>query len=262
MKYLVGDIGNTLTKITLLNNKFKIIKSKSIDSYRLYKKNHLSNFFKNFFVSNLSYKVLFSSVVPSVYKNIKFYLKVKKYRTYEIKELEVNKIIKLKIDNFKQIGSDRIVNAIGAYNLYKTNCLVIDFGTATTFDVVKKPGIYDGGVIAPGIKLSIINLNQSTALLPWLNLKSNAKSYGKNTKDALNSGFLWGYKGLINNIIKKIISSSKLNYQVILTGGYARLFRKHINKNSIIDQNITVKGIIKVYRDLLLWKKKNLFFVH
>ena len=85
-----------------------------------------------------------------------------------------------------------------------------------------------------------------------LNLKNNAKSYGKNTKDALNSGFLWGYKGLINNIIKKIVSSNKSNYQVILTGGYSRLFRKHINKKSIIDENITVKGIIKVYKDLLL----------
>ncbi len=252
MKYLVGDIGNTLTKITLLNNKYKIIKSKSIDSQKLYKKKHLSIFFKNFLVSKLHDKILFSSVVPFVYKNIKSYLKNKKYKTYEIKELKVNKIIKLNVDNFKQVGSDRIVNAIGAYNAHKKNCLIIDFGTATTFDIVKKPGIYDGGVIAPGIKLSIINLNKSTALLPLLNLKNNAKSYGKNTKDALNSGFLWGYKGLINNIIKKIVSSNKSNYQVILTGGYSRLFRKHINKKSIIDENITVKGIIKVYKDLLL----------
>ena len=119
-------------------------------------------------------------------------------------------------------------------------------------EYLKKPGIYDGGVIAPGIKLSIINLNKSTALLPLLNLKTNAKSYGKNTKDALNSGFLWGYKGLINSIIEKIISTSKSNYQVILTGGYSRLFKKHISKKSIIDENITAKGIIKVYKDLLL----------
>ena len=153
--------------------------------------------------------------VPFVYKNIKFYLGSKGFKIYEIKELKVNKIIKLKVDNFKQVGSDRIANAIGSYHAYKKNCLVIDFGTATTFDVVKKPGIYDGGVIAPGIKLSIINLNKSTALLPLLNLKTNAKSYGKNTKDALNSGFLWGYKGLINNIIKKIISTRYLKSETI-----------------------------------------------
>ena len=80
------------------------------------------------------------------------------------------------------------------------NCLVLDFGTATTFDVIKN-GRYEGGVIAPGVKLSIKNLSQSTALLPMFNLKNIQKSYGKNTKDALNAGFIWGYDGLINNII-------------------------------------------------------------
>lgn len=252
MKYLVGDIGNTLTKITLLNERLGIIKSKNIDSKKLCNKKYLSKFFKNFISHNLNTKVLFSSVVPSVYKNVKLYLKKNGHVLYEIKELNIKKIIKLNVDNFKQLGSDRIVNAIGSYNIYKKNCLVIDFGTATTFDVVRKPGIYDGGVIAPGIKLSIINLNKSTALLPVLNLKSNTKSYGKNTKDALNAGFLWGYKGLINSIIRKIISTSKLNYKVILTGGYSKLFKKHISKKSVIDNDITTKGIIKVYKDLLL----------
>ena len=252
MKYLVGDIGNTLTKISLLNKKFKIIKSKSIDSKKLCNKIYLSSFFKKFLLSNLNDEILFSSVVPSVYRSIKFYLKKKGYKSYEIKELKVNKIIKLNVDNFKQVGSDRIANAIGSYNTYKKNCLVIDFGTATTFDIIKKPGIYDGGVIAPGVKLSIVNLNKSTALLPVLNLKTNAKSYGKNTKDALSAGFLWGYKGLINSIIKKIVSSSKSNYKVILTGGYSKLFKRHISKESIIDNDITTKGIIKVYKDLLL----------
>ncbi len=252
MKYLVGDIGNTLTKLTLLNARFRIIKSKNIDSEKLCNKKYLSKFLKNFLSYNLNTKVLFSSVVPSVYKNVKLYLKKNGYVLYEIKELDIKKIIKLNVDSFKQLGSDRIVNAIGSYNIYKKNCLVIDFGTATTFDIVRKPGIYDGGVIAPGIKLSIINLNKSTALLPVLNLKNNTKSYGKNTKDALNAGFLWGYKGLINSIMRKIISTSKLNYKVILTGGYSKLFKKHISKKSVIDNDITTKGIIKVYKDLLL----------
>ena len=82
----------------------------------------------------------------------------------------------------KQLGSDRIVNAIGGKKYI--NCLIIDFGTATTFDVIKN-GIYEGGVIAPGVKLSIMNLNKSTALLPIINLKIQQKSFGKNTEEAL-----------------------------------------------------------------------------
>ena len=104
-------------------------------------------------------KILFSSVVPVIYKKIKKFLNKRNFKSYEIKELKVNKVIKLNVNNFKQVGSDRIANAIGSYKTYKRNCIVVDFGTATTFDVVKKTGIYDGGVIAPGITLSIKNLN-------------------------------------------------------------------------------------------------------
>ncbi len=252
IKYLVGDIGNTSTKISILNKNFNIINSFNIDSKKLYKNKNIKSIFNKILVKNLNNKILFSSVVPQIYKNLKYYLRKKGLKSYEIKELKINKIIKLNVKSFKQVGSDRIVNAIGSYNTYKTNCLVIDFGTATTFDVVKKPGIYDGGVIAPGVKLSIISLNHSAALLPMLKLKSKAKSYGKNTKEALNAGFLWGYKGLINNIIKKITSTSKIKYKVILTGGYSKLFKKHINKKSTINNNITMKGIIKVYKHLII----------
>ena len=252
MKYLVGDIGNTLTKVSLLNEKFKIIKSFNIETKMLYNKKNRKKFLKKFFLSNLNKKVLFSSVVPSAFKIIKLFFKKKGIKTLEIKDLKVKKIIKLNINNFKQVGSDRISNAIGAYTKYHTNCLVIDFGTATTFDVIKKPGVYDGGVIAPGVSLSIINLKKSTALLPILNLKKRARPYGRNTNDALNSGFLWGYQGLINNIIKKVTSKGKRKYKIILTGGYSYIFKNFINNKSIIDQNITIKGIIKVYKDLLI----------
>ena len=108
--------------------------------------------------------------------NIKKSLKSTKFKILEIKNLKINKIIKINIKNKKNLGSDRIANAIGAKKL--KNCLIIDFGTATTFDVIKN-GIYEGGVIAPGVNLSIKNLSQETALLPKINLKSHQKSYGK-----------------------------------------------------------------------------------
>ena len=85
-----------------------------------------------------------------------------------------------------------------------------------------------------------------------LNLNNRQKNYGKNTKEALNAGFLWGYEGLVNNIINKIRNISKKKYKIILTGGYANLFKKFIKKKSTIDQNITIKGIAKIFEDLLL----------
>ena len=152
------------------------------------------------------------------------------------------------MNTYNQLGSDRISNAIGSMN-YK-NTIIIDFGTATTFDIVKN-GVYEGGVISPGVNLSILNLNKSTALLPLLNLRNNQKSFGKNTQEALNAGFLWGYEGLINNVIKKIFLKTKGNFKIVLTGGYAKLFRNRINYKTVIDQNITIKGIAIAYKELL-----------
>ena len=166
----------------------------------------------------------------------------------EIKNLKLNKIIKINIKNKKNLGSDRIANAIGAKKF--KDCLILDFGTATTFDVIKN-GIYEGGVIAPGVNLSIKNLSQATALLPLINLKSNQKTYGKNTIEALNAGFVWGYEGLINNIIDKIISKSKIKYKILITGGYANFFKRMIKKKAVIDQDITIKGIANAYKELI-----------
>ena len=157
-------------------------------------------------------------------------------------------MIKLNVKNKKQLGSDRIVNSIEGKKF--KDCLIIDFGTATTFDIVKN-GIYEGGVIAPGIKSSIKNLSQSTALLPVFNLKTNKRVMERIQKMLLNAGFIWGYDGLINNIISKITRNWKMNYKIILTGGYANLFKKIIKRKTIVDQNITIKGVSKVYREFL-----------
>ncbi len=248
MNYLIGDIGNTNIKFSILNDKFKIIQIKNIETKKIY-----SNKYKNFFLNQLckkqiSNKILFSSVVPKAFKLIKSFFLKKKYKIYEIKDLNINKILKININKYDQLGSDRISNALGALN-YK-NCIIIDFGTATTFDIVKNY-MYEGGVISPGVKLSILNLNRSTALLPAINLRSNQKIFGKNTKEALNAGFIWGYEGLINNIIKKICIKTKINFKIILTGGFSKLFKKHIYKKSIIDKNITIKGIAQAYKKLL-----------
>ena len=248
MNYLVGDIGNTLIKLSILDYNFRIKKIFNIETKKILegklKNSHLNNIIKK----EISKNILFSSVVPKAFKIIKNRLQKKNFRVLEIKDLQIKRILKVKIKNYKQLGSDRISNALGSLK-YK-NCLIIDFGTATTFDVIKN-GVYDGGVISPGIDLSILNLNNATALLPLLKLKNNQKNYGKNTQEALNAGFIWGYEGLINNIIKRISENTKIKFKIILTGGYAKLFKKYLKNKSTIDENITINGIAKAFKELL-----------
>ena len=137
MYYLVGDIGNTLTKICLINQNSKILKEYSINTKELHKKNKIHNFLNSVLKKNIKKIILFSSVVPNIYAKINKFLISKNFKSLEIKKLPLKKIIKINIDNYKQLGSDRIANAIGAFNLFKTDCLIVDFGTATTFDIVK-----------------------------------------------------------------------------------------------------------------------------
>ena len=247
MYYIIGDIGNTSTRVCLFNNS-KIVKSIIFSTKNIYLKGFIKKIFNKLLVKNLKKEILFSCVVPLALKNIKTVLKKTNYKILEIKDFNLNKLIKINIRNVNQLGSDRIVNSIAGKKF--KNCLIIDFGTATTFDIVKNE-IYEGGVIAPGIKLSIKNLSHSTALLPKFDLKYKQKRYGKNTKDALNAGFIWGYDGLINNIINKITLNWKMNYKIILTGGYANLFKKVIKRKTSVDQNITIKGVSQVYKEFL-----------
>ena len=148
--------------------------------------------------------------------------------------------------NFKQVGSDRITNAISVIN-NKNNFIILDFGTATTFDVVIKNS-YKGGVIAPGIKLSLNTLSDKATLIPKINLKKINKIIGKNTITAVRSGFFWGYSGLIDNIIGLIKSENKKNFNTIITGGLSNLFKSSIKTKVKQNQDITVKGLIKISR--------------
>ena len=242
--YVIGDIGNTETKICVYSTQKKIIKkiilkSNSINSQ--YLKKNLSYIFKK---KSLIKKVIFSSVVPKLFKLIKFFLlKNFKLKAFEIKELNINKLIKISV-NKKQIGSDRLCNAIGI-NDYKNNYIIIDFGTATTFDVIIKNN-YLGGIIAPGVLLSLNTLVSKASLIPSLKLKKVKNVLGKNTVSAVRSGFYWGYIGLVENIIDKISKHTKKKYKLILTGGYSHLFIKSIKQKARVDKDITMKGLLKI----------------
>ena len=245
--YLIGDIGNSETKFCILNDNFNIIKRLSSDTSKinnLFFKNKIYPFIKNKKINN---KVLFSSVVPSVFSLIKKKLKKKfNFKIHEVKKTNYRKLIKINV-NKKQIGSDRIANAIGAYCKYKTNCIVLDFGTATTFDVIKN-GVYLGGVIAPGIRLSLNTLISNAEQIPPFNLKKINKVIGNNTVNALRSGFYWGYAGLIENLLLLIKKHTKTKYKVILTGGFSLLFKNSIKSKVIVDRDITMKGLIQLLK--------------
>jgi len=252
MYALIGDIGNTITKVCLIETKtFKIKKIIYFNSNKI-----ISNIFLKKKINKLILKfsinkiALFSSVVPKYQKSLYKLLKKKyKIKLIEIKNRAIKKIIKINIKNKKQVGSDRIANATGVYIKHKSNCIVVDFGTATTFDVVTKKGVYNGGIIAPGVNLSINSLSSSADQIPIFSIKKQKKIIGKNTLEALRSGFYWGYTGLINNIILKIEKETKKKYKIIFTGGYAKLFKTSIISSFTIDKNITITGIIEIYKE-------------
>ena len=252
MNVLIGDIGNTLTKLCLVaikTHKIKKViyfKSNSIISKKSLNKN-LKKIIKDKDTNKIA---LFSSVVPR-YQLIlnKFLKKFYKIKLKEIKEKNIEKIVKINLKNRNQVGSDRIANSVGAYKKYKTNCIILDFGTATTFDVVTKDGIYNGGIIAPGVDLSIKSLTNSADQIPFFSITKHKKIIGKNTIEALRSGFYWGYSGLINNIILKIEKETKKKFKIIFTGGYAELFKTSIKKPFTIDKNITISGIIEIFKE-------------
>jgi len=240
---IVGDIGNTETKICLVNSKNIIIKritliTKKVDS-SLLKKSLSSLNLKNKIID----KCLFCSVVPKSFNEIKsFFNKTYKIKCYELKKLKLNKLIKIKA-NYKQIGSDRLANAISVINSID-NFIILDFGTATTFDVLIK-NTYHGGVIAPGVKLSLDMLSYKATQIPKINLKKTNKVIGLNTISAVRAGFFWGYEGLIDNIVNLIKKEKKMSFKIIITGGFSNLFKNSTKTKVTLNKDITINGLIR-----------------
>ena len=244
--YLIGDIGNSEIKICLINSNNKIIKKINFSNYSL-SKAKLENNLKiyNSYYTKIT-KILFCSVVPKSYRLIKSFLKNKtRVRSYEIKQLDLSSLIKINV-NYKQVGSDRVANAISLVN-NKKNFIIIDLGTATTFDVLIKRS-YMGGIIAPGIKISLNTLSDRATLIPRINLKKIKKVIGKDTLTAVRSGFFWGYAGLIDNIVNLIKKETRKSFKVIITGGFSSLLKNPIKTRIVEDHDITLKGLIKILK--------------
>ena len=244
--YIFGDIGNSETKLFLVDKKEKILKRINLPTSYINHRNidkKIKSLTKN--INNIE-KILFCSVVPKFFNLIKKYFSKKtKVKCYEIKDLNLKSLIKIKV-NFRQVGSDRLANAISLQN-NRENFIILDFGTATTFDVVIKKD-YRGGIIAPGIKISLDTLSDKASLIPRINLKKINNIIANNTKSAVQSGFFWGYIGLIDNIINLIKKETGNSFKLVITGGYSDLFRKSLKLKVIHNRDITINGLIKIAR--------------
>ncbi len=257
---LAIDCGNTNTVFALYDYSEKIIKltswridnnsKRTADSYYpwLLQMFQLSKFdIKN--VTGIS----IASVVPETLINIKSL--IKKY--FNVKALIVNENIfdlgiKINIDNPKEAGADRLINSYAAENLKIAPAIIIDFGTATTFDLVGKDGSYDGGIIAPGVNLSLEALYLAAVNLPKVSLKPltdiDSSIIGKNTISAMESGIYWGYVSMIEGLVKKIQLVNKYSkYKVIATGGLSNLFKKSLTCIDDVIDDLTLIGLVKLY---------------
>jgi len=156
--------------------------------------------------------------------------------------------IKVLIDNPDEVGADRVVNAVAARRKYALPAIVVDFGTATTFDVIDAEGNYCGGVIAPGINLSVEALHMAAAKLPRIAIARPARIIGKTTISAMQSGVYWGYIGLIEGLIERIVGEFGHKMTIIATGGLAPLFTEATSVIEHLDLDLTLDGLVEIHR--------------
>ena len=161
--------------------------------------------------------------------------------------------IAVNIDHPEQAGADRVVNAVGAQDHHRLPAVILDFGTATTLDLVGADGAYEGGIIAPGVALSIEALERAAAQLPRLELRAfddDLPVLGKNTVAAMESGIFWGYVSMIEGLLARLRSAqgpAGTDMPAIVTGGLAPLFARHLGGTVTVDQDLTVKGLLAIF---------------
>ena len=194
-------------------------------------------------------EVIISSTVPRVVFN----LRVMADRYFDTRPFVVGKPDCLlpqppRVDEGTQVGPDRLVNAAGAYDRHGGDLIVVDFGTATTFDVVASDGAYVGGVIAPGVNLSLEALHQAAAALPHVDVSRPQAVIGTNTVACMQSGVFWGYIGLISGLCERIKGEYDRPMKVVGTGGLAPLFSSGHVLFDVIEDDLTMHGLTVIHR--------------
>ncbi|MFC3615754.1 type III pantothenate kinase [Lutimaribacter marinistellae] len=193
--------------------------------------------------------VIISSTVPRVVFNLRVFAD----RFFGCRPLVVGKPECLlpfapRVDEGTQVGPDRLVNTAGAYDRHGGDLVVVDFGTATTFDVVASDGAYVGGVIAPGVNLSLEALHLAAAALPHVDISKPQKVIGTNTVECMQSGVFWGYVGLVREICSRIKGEYGTPMKVVSTGGLAPLFQQTADLFDAFEDDLTMHGLTVIHR--------------
>ncbi len=193
--------------------------------------------------------VIISSTVPRVVFNLRVFAD----RYFNTRPLVVGKPecklpVDVRVDAGTAVGPDRLVNTVAGYDLYGGDLIIVDFGTATTFDVVDGDGAYIGGVISPGVNLSLQALHEAAAALPHVDVTKPAKVIGTNTVACMQSGVFWGYVGLVNGVTDQIKAEFGRDMKVISTGGLAPLFQQgHAIFDHFVD-DLTMHGLTVIHK--------------
>ena len=245
---LTADIGNTSITLGLfeedaLVEEFRLASDKdlSLEEYEVL----LKSLFKDFKVDGC----IISSVVEEL--NDKFKKAVKNVFKFDpmFLSLDINTGIKIALDNPYEAGADRIANAAGAYVLYNKPVIVVDFGTATTFDIVNKDGEFIGGVIAPGINSQLKALNKFTSKLPRIDVAISNSAIGHNTADAILSGVIRGSACMIDGLIKQCEKELGKKAVLVATGGYSGLICNYLKRPfDFINPTLTLEGLRYLYQ--------------
>ena len=194
-------------------------------------------------------EVIIASVVPNVMHSLRGGLVKYFHITPIVVEAGIKTGIRIVTPNPQQIGADRIVDAVGAYEIYGGPVLVIDFGTATTYDYVDESGAFQGGITAPGIRISAKALWEDAAKLPEIEIKKPASILGKDTITSMQAGLVYGQIGQTEYIINRVKAEVGLeNIKTVVTGGLGRIIANETDAVDIYDPNLTLKGINLVYK--------------
>ena len=248
---LAIDIGNTNVVLGVFD-KEKLVENWRVGTNTQITPDEYALIFKDLFgFVGLEFKQITGVIISTVVPPLLPVMTEMSHKYFRLEPMvvthEIKTGIKMRYDNPKEVGADRIVNAAAAYKLYGGPIIIVDFGTATTFCAVTKSGEYLGGAIAPGVKISAEALFQRASKLPRVELAKPPKVIGADTISSMQSGIIYGYAGLVDGIVERMKKELSMEAKVVATGGLAELVSPETKTIQEIKPHLTLEGLRLVY---------------